>query len=139
MDENEKARRAAEHKAAALHNLGYDQGAGATIWARGVRDNLELHESARTRWADPATRDMETWERLHVSALILVVAIDQILAFERRVWALTEDVELAAARAEFDRVAPDAEALRDIVAPLDTYAVGGGFRKQGKRLPPVSM
>jgi hypothetical protein len=138
MNEKGAARKAAEHKAAALHHLGYDEGAGATIWARAVRDNLELHESAQANWADAASRDMATWERLHVTALILVVAIDQVLAFERRVWALTEDAELAEARADFDRIAPHAEALRDIVAHLDSYAVGEGFRQRGKRVPSVT-
>jgi hypothetical protein len=51
MDEDEAARRAAEHKAAALHRAGWEEGAGATIWARAVQDNLELHESARKRFA----------------------------------------------------------------------------------------
>jgi hypothetical protein len=74
---------------------------------------------------------MATWERLHASALILVVAIDQILAFERRVSDITGDTELAAARTEFDGVAPHADALRDIVAHLDSYAVGEGFRQKG--------
>jgi hypothetical protein len=81
---------------------------------------------------------MATWERLHASALILVVAIDQILAFERRVSDITGDTELAAARTEFDGVAPHADALRDIVAHLDSYAVGEGFRQKGRRGPPVS-
>jgi hypothetical protein len=137
MDENEKARRAAEHKAAALHHLGPEEGAGATIWARAVRDNLELHESARARWAT-TERDLETWERLHATALILVVAMDQILAFADRVAGLTGGAELARARADFDNVATDTGALRDLVAHLDEYAVGEGWRQQGKRQPPIS-
>jgi hypothetical protein len=34
MDKDEAVQREAEHKAAALHNLGWETGAGATIWAR---------------------------------------------------------------------------------------------------------
>lgn len=69
---------------------------------------------------------------------MLVVAIDQVLAFERRVRRLTGDAELVQARARFDAVCPDAEDLRDLVAHLDAYAVGEGWRQIGKRLPPIS-
>jgi hypothetical protein len=137
MDDDEATRRAAEHKAAALHRVGWEEGAGATIWARAVQDNLELHESARKRFA-ANDADLESWERLHATALTLVVAIDQVLAFERRVSRLTSDAELAQARARFDAVASDTEALRDLVAHLDEYAVGEGWRQKGKRLPAIS-
>jgi hypothetical protein len=137
MDEDEAARRAADHKAAALHRLGPEEGAGATIWARAVQDNLELHESGRDRFAKNEA-DLESWERLHATALTLVVAIDQVLAFERRVSGLTGDAVLAQARARFDAVAGDAEALRDLAAHLDEYAVGEGWRQQGKRPLPAS-
>lgn len=136
MDDDEAARRAAEHKAAALHRLGWEEGAGATIWARAVQDNLELHESARKRFAANEA-DLESWERLHATALTLVVAIDQVLAFERRVRRLTGDAELARARDRFDAVGPDAEALRDLVAHLDAYAVGEGKRQRGEGKPPA--
>jgi hypothetical protein len=137
MDENEAVRRTAEHKAAALHRVGWEEGAGATIWARAVQDNLELHESARKRFATNKV-DLENWERLHATALMLVVAIDQVLAFEQRVRGLTGDAELARARERFDAVGPDAEALRDLVAHLDSYAVGEGQRQTGERMPPIS-
>lgn len=137
MDDDEAARHAAEHKAAALHRVGWEEGAGATIWARAVQDNLELHESARKRFA-ANDADLESWERLHATALTLVVAIDQVLAFERRVRSLTEDAELARARARFDAVGPDAEALRDLVTHLDAYAVGEAWRQKGQRLPAIS-
>jgi hypothetical protein len=137
MDEHEAARHAAEHKAAALHRLGWEEGAGARIWARAVQDNLGLHESARKRFAANDT-DLESWERLHATALTLVVAIDQVLAFERRVSRLTGDAELAQARARFDAGASDTEALRDLVAHLDEYAVGEGWRQKGKRPRPIS-
>ena len=45
------------------------------------------------------------------ASLTIVVAIDQVLDFERRVWRLTRGAELARARARF--AVPDAEALRD--------------------------
>jgi hypothetical protein len=125
MDEDEAAIHAAEHKAAALHRAGWEEGAGATIWARAVQDNLELHESARKRFSANAA-DLESWERLHATALTIVVAIDQVLAFERRVSLLTADAELAQARERIDVVASHAEALRDLVAHLDEYAVGEG-------------
>ena len=71
------------------------------------------------------------------TALVLVVAIDQVLAFERRVSSLTNDPELVEARARFDAIAGDTEDLRDFVAHLDAYAVGEGFRQTGKREPPI--
>jgi hypothetical protein len=136
MDEDEAVQRA-EHKAAALHHLGWETGAGATIWARAVRDELERHESARERFG-ASDVGHETWERLHGTALMLVVAIDQVLAFEHRVRRLTGDAELAQARARFDAVGADAEVLRDIVAHLDSYAVGEGRRQTGQGMPPIS-
>jgi hypothetical protein len=136
MDENEAARQAALHKAAALHRLGPEEGAGATIWARVVADSLTLHEAARERFAENSA-DLESWERLNGTALVLVVAIDQALAFERRVSRLTDDPELAEARARFDAVARHTEALRDLVAHLDAYAVGEGHRQTGKREPAI--
>jgi hypothetical protein len=128
----------AEHKAAALHNVGWETGAGATIWARAIEDVLALHESARERFA-AETADREAWERLHGTALMLAVAIDQVLAFECRVRKLTGDAELAQARVHFDaRVGPDAERIRDLVTHLDAYAVGEGWRQIGKRSPAIS-
>jgi hypothetical protein len=134
----EEEQHAAEHKAAALHNVGWETGAGATIWARAIQDVLALHQSARERFA-ANTADLEAWERLHSTALMLVVAIDQVLVFERRVRRLSGDAQLAQARARFDAaVGPDAERLRDLVAHLDEYAVGEGWRQTGKAMPPVT-
>jgi hypothetical protein len=81
---------------------------------------------------------LEEWGRLHSTALLLVVAIDQVLAFERRVCKLTGDAELAKARTRFDAVGPRAEALRDLVAHLDEYAIGQGRRQTGKAGPPIN-
>jgi hypothetical protein len=69
---------------------------------------------------------------------MLVVAIDQVLSFERRVSRLTGDPELANARERFDARSPNAVKLRDLVAHLDAYAVGEGWRQTGKRVPPLS-
>lgn len=136
MDEDEATRRAAEHKVAALHHVGWEMGTGATVWARVVQDELALHESARERYA-ANTADLETWERLHGTAVMLVMAIDQVLVFEHRVRCLTGDAELAKARERFDAVCPDAEELRDLVTHLDEYAVGRGQRQKGARMPPL--
>jgi hypothetical protein len=137
MDEDEAAQREAEHKAAALHHVGWETGAGASVWALAVEDELARHESARERFA-ANNADRETWERLHGTALMIVVAIDQVLAFEHRVRRLTGDAELAQARARFDAVVPDAEELRDLVAHLDAYAVGEGWRQTGHGMPSLS-
>ena len=134
---DEEAQREAERKAAALHNVGWEVGAGATIWARAVQDVLALHESARESWAS-GTTNLEAWERLHSSALMLVVAVDQVLAFEQRVRSLTGDAELARARERFDARCPGAGLLRDLVAHLDAYAVGKGERQTGYRQRPIS-
>lgn len=69
---------------------------------------------------------------------MLVVAIDQVLAFERRVRRITGDAELAQARARFDALGPDAEALRDLVVHLDSYAAGEGWRQTGHGRPAIS-
>jgi hypothetical protein len=126
----------AELKSVALHHLGWEVGAGATIWARVVSDVLALHESAREELAAEKA-DMETWERLHGSALTLVVAIDQIVSFEKRVRKLTGDAELQEARDRFDWVCPQVGELRDLVAHLDEYAVGRGRRQVGGLAPPL--
>jgi hypothetical protein len=136
MDDDEAAQRDAEHKAAALHHVGPETGAGATIWAQAVRDVLVLYESARGRFTVNKA-DRESWERLHGSALMLVVAIDQVLKFEQRVRSLTGDAELQKARARFDAVGPDAKELRELVAHLDEYAVGKGWRQTGQQTPPL--
>jgi hypothetical protein len=49
MDDHAK-QRAAEHRAAALHALGWKAGAGAAIWARVVTDELARHDGARKRF-----------------------------------------------------------------------------------------
>lgn len=130
---HEAAHHAATHKAAQLHNLGWEQAAGAAIWARAVSDELARHEAARIAFGD--RQDREAWERLHSTALMLVVAVDQVVTFERRVRAITGDAELARARKDFDAVAPHAETLRDLIAHLDEYATGIGRRQTGAVQP----
>ncbi|MGH2947586.1 MAG: hypothetical protein ACRDPC_15280 [Solirubrobacteraceae bacterium] len=127
---------AAVHKAGQLHNVGWEQGARAAIWARAVSDELERHETARRDFGQ--RQDREAWERIHSTALMLVVAIDQVLSFERRVRKLTGDAELARARKDFDAVGPRAKALRDLVAHLDEYATGTGRRQTGEAQPPIT-
>ena len=138
MDDDEAAQHDAEHKAAALHHVGWETGSGATVWALAVRDALALHDSARERfYANDA--DHEAWERLHGSALMVAVAVDQVLAFAERVRLLSGgDPELAEALARFEHVCPDAEGLRNIAAHLDEYATGEGWRQTGRQKPPLS-
>jgi hypothetical protein len=136
VPDDETVQRAAEHKAAALHNLGWETGAGATIWARAITDLLERHESVRDGMGQQIA--LEEWERLHSTALLLVVAIDQVLSFEHRVRKLTGDAELAKARDRFDRAGPRAEAIRNLVVHLNEYAVGAGRRQTEKDEPPIS-
>jgi hypothetical protein len=136
VPDDETLQRAAEHKAAALHNLGWETGAGATIWARAITDLLEQHEGVRDGTGQRIA--LEEWERLHSTALLLVVAIDQVLTFARRVCKLTGDAELAKARDRFDAVGPRAEAIRDLVVHLDEYAIGAGRRQTEKAEPPIS-
>jgi hypothetical protein len=124
---DEAAQHGAEHRAAQLYRLGWQVGAGAGIWARAVEDELARHEAARQSFgADP---NREASDRLHSTALLLVVAIDQVLTFECRVRRLTGDAELHKARARFDLEGPDAEAVRDLVVHLDEYATGSGKRQ----------
>jgi hypothetical protein len=135
-DPDEVAQHAAEHKAAGLHRLGWEVGAGATVWARSIQVELARHEAARGDHA-ANTSDLATWERMHGSSLLLVVAIDQVLAFERRVRKLTGDAELQKARERFDYDGPNAQDLRDLVTHLDSCAVGEGWRQTGRKMPPL--
>ena len=135
-DERDTAHQAAIHKAAQLHHLGWEEGAGAAIWARAVSDEMKRHEAARRDFGE--RKDRESWERIHSTALILVVAIDQVLKFEQRVRKLTGDAELAEARKDFDAVGPHAKALRDVVAHLDEYATGTGRRQTGAAQPAIT-
>ncbi|HEY0344575.1 MAG TPA: hypothetical protein VGC59_08000 [Solirubrobacteraceae bacterium] len=130
MDAHEE-QRVADHRAAALHALGWRTGAGTAIWARVISDELARHDGARERFRTN-TVDREAWERLHGSGLVIVVAIAQVLAFEERVRKLTGDAELTPARAAFDLVGARAGALRDVAAHLDAYAVGEGDRQTGR-------
>ena len=143
MDEDERQKLRAAHdalceKAAALHTLGPDNGTGATIWARAVRDELAHHEEECERWK-AETRSVEGWERLNATALLIVFAIDQVLGYERRVLRLTGDAELIRARERFDAVCPDADDLRDLIVHLNDYSLGKGFRQneEGDKPPEI--
>jgi hypothetical protein len=118
-----------------LHSVGWETGAGAAVWARAVSDELARHEAARESFG--ATGSREAWERLHSTAFLLVTAIHQVVTFEHRIRCLTGDAELARARERFDFVAPQTEALRDLVIHLDEYAVSQGRRQTGRAKPPI--
>lgn len=133
VDPDEVRQREAEDLAAALGRLGWASGAGASVWARAARDELQRHEEARGLWGENGSREL--WERLHATAFMVAVSVDLVLAFETRVRKLTGDAELQMARQAFDRTVPQAEALRDLIAHLDEYAVGKGQRQTGKRGP----
>ncbi len=122
---------AAARRAASLHFLGPEEGAGARIWAQNVADELVRHDAARTQ-LEAGTADHRELDRFYGSSLMLVVAIDQVLTFETRVCKLTGDADLRRARQRFDAVAHRAEAIRDIAAHLDAYAVGDGNRQTGR-------
>jgi hypothetical protein len=137
MRAHEEAQRAADQRAADLFSLGWENGAGAAIWARAVSDELAHHEEARAQFqSNPA--DQEAGKRVYSTALMLVVAIDQVLAFECRIRRITGDAELKRALDQFNAVDSHAEAVRDIAAHLDAYAIGEGLRQTGKKSPPVA-
>jgi hypothetical protein len=126
----------AQDKVAKLQTLGWEAGAGATVWARAVSDELERHETARESYGSDANQ--EAWERLHSTALLVALAIHQVLEAESRVRSVTGDAELARARARFDAIGPRAEALRDLVSHLADYAVGMGHRQTARAEPPIT-
>jgi hypothetical protein len=68
---------------------------------------------------------------------MLVVAVHQVATFERRVRSLTGDADLQKARARFDAVCPDVEALRHLITHLDKYVIGNGNRQRGEPWPPL--
>ena len=93
-----------------------------------------------TSWPESASRRAPPTKNrgsVCTERLTLVVAIDQVLAFARRVRKLTGDAELANARARFDAVWPEAQRLRDLVTHPDAYAVGEGWRQIAKQSPPT--
>jgi hypothetical protein len=136
MEDAAVAQERAERKAAALHHLGPETGTGAMVWARAVQDELARHEEARDLIRQGSSR--ETWERLYATVFLVVFSIHQVLAFEERVRQITGDADLAKARKRFEAVGPNAEALRDLVAHLDDYAVGQGMRQIGKKTPGIA-
>jgi hypothetical protein len=127
-DEQQRAGELAE----ALGALDVHEGAGPTIWSRVINDELARHVEAREQFiAENAT--LATWERYHGSALVIVVAVDQVLRFENRIRKLTGDAELARARKAFHAdVGHAAKAIRDVAMHLDDYAVGQGNRQVGR-------
>jgi hypothetical protein len=55
LNKDESAQREAEHRVAALYNLGWEAGTGAAIWARTAEDELIRHSrrenAAEQAWA----------------------------------------------------------------------------------------
>ena len=100
--------------------------------------------SSRITWrpaisimAQNATND--TFAQYHGTALVIVVAVDQILRFEHRVRQLTGDAALQKARKAFDdEVGDSANNIRDVAMHLDDYAIGIGNRQTGKQGPAVT-
>ena len=137
MDAEEKTAREGEltEKLAAL---GLEHGAGTTVWRRVILDELAHHVEAREQFmAQNATND--TFAQYHGTALVIVVAVDQILRFEHRVRQLTGDAALQKARKAFDdEVGDSANNIRDVAMHLDDYAIGKGNRQTGKQGPAVT-
>lgn len=119
-----------------LDALSLENGAGATVWKQAVEDALAQHVEARDEIAQPPN-DV-AYARYHGIALVIVVAVDQILRFEHRDRQLTGDAELHKARQKFDaEVGSAAKDIRDIAIHLDDYVLGQGDRQTGKRGPAV--
>lgn len=126
----------ASNIAAKLDALSLENGAGATVWSQVIEDALAQHVQAREQIARPPNH--VAYARYHGSALVIVVAVDQVLRFERRVRQLTGDAELQKARQRFDtEVGIVASDVRDIAMHLDDYALGQGNRQTGKQGPAI--
>jgi hypothetical protein len=136
VDPEEKMAREGE-LAEKLAALSLEHGAGATVWRRVIQDELAHHVEAREHFmAGKGTN--ETYAQYHGTALVIVVAVDQVLRFEHRVRKLTGDAELQKARRAFDdKVEASANDIRDVAMHLDDYAIGQGNRQTGKQGPPV--
>ena len=137
MNPEEKMAREGE-VAEKLAALGLEHGAGATVWRRVILDELAHHVEAREQYmARNGTND--TFAQYHGTALVIVVAVDQILRFEHRVRQLTGDAALQKARKAFDdEVGDSANNIRDVAMHLDDYAIGIGNRQTGKQSPAVT-
>lgn len=136
MGSEEKMAREGE-LAEKLAALGLEHGAGTTVWRRVVLDELAHHVAAREQYrAGKGTNDI--FAQYHGTALVIVVAVDQILRFEHRVRQLTGDAALQKARKVFDdEVGGSANYIRDVAMHLDDYAIGMGNRQTGKQGPAV--
>jgi hypothetical protein len=137
VDPEEKMAREGE-LAEKLAALGLEHGAGATVWRRVTLDELAHHVEAREQYkAGNGTN--ETFAQYHGTALVIVVAVDQILRFEHRVRQLTGDTALQRARKTFDdEVGRAANYIRDVAMHLDDYAIGIGNRQTGKQGPALT-
>lgn len=127
MDAREEEQRAAQ-KLERLNALSVQAGAGAGVWAQVIIDELARHEAAKARFMANEPQRVD-WQRYCGSGLVIVLAIGQVIAFEDAVRNVTGDGQLSKARQAFDRVAPDAGLLRDLVTHLSDYAMGAGLRQ----------
>ena len=134
MDFADEKQRAAKQMES-LGALSSENGAGVAIWSRVIADELARHVEARDQF-NAHKGDHAAWERFNGSALVIVVAVDQVLRFERRVRKLTGDAELSRARKAFTAgVGVAVQAIRDVAIHLDDYAIGEGHRQTGRHGP----
>ena len=120
-----------------LGALSLEEGAGPVVWRQVLEDALAQHVRARDDIRQPLNH--VAYARYHGTAFVIVVAVDQVLRFERRVRQLTGDAELQKARQKFENeVGDSAKAIRDLAMHLDDYAIGEGNRQTGKQGPRVT-
>lgn len=88
----------------------------------------ELHPERVTR-ADGFEAAMTgDFGPMQADAYLLIVAVRHLLALADRYAERHSPERVQAARAAFDREAPDAKGIRDVLAHIDAYALGQGRR-----------
>jgi hypothetical protein len=71
---------------------------------------------------------------IEADAYLLIIAVRHLLALSDRYAERFDAAQVREARRRLDREAPDAKALRDVLAHIDEYALGRGQRKTSKRM-----
>lgn len=66
---------------------------------------------------------------IEADTYLLIIAVRHLLALSDRYAERFDATQVGEARQRFDREAPDAKALRDVLAHIDEYALGCGQRK----------
>jgi hypothetical protein len=66
---------------------------------------------------------------IEADAYLLIIAVRHLLALSDRYAERFDAAQVREAPRRFDREAPDAKALRDVLAHIDEYALGRGQRK----------